>query len=131
MAWRGLFAHSIPGHPRPMGRPHLTWMDTAMHDMGSLGRTLRAADKPSTRLGEPSPRPQLPPSQPAPRTAPPLASAVPRLGGPLGFASLAGPPHPPDNYSIRGDLIININIIYISIMVRTLVKPRVTPPLQL
>ena len=23
-----LFAHSIPGHPRPLGRPHLTWMDT-------------------------------------------------------------------------------------------------------
>ena len=23
------FAHSIPGHPRPMGRPHLTWTDTA------------------------------------------------------------------------------------------------------
>ena len=23
-----------------MGRPHLTLMDTAMHDMGSLGRTL-------------------------------------------------------------------------------------------
>ena len=36
-----LFAHSIPGHPRPIGRPHLTWMDTAMHDMGSLGRTLQ------------------------------------------------------------------------------------------
>ena len=36
-----LFAHSIPGHPRPTGRPHLTWMDTAMHDMGSLGRTLQ------------------------------------------------------------------------------------------
>ena len=36
-----IFAHSIPGHPRPMGRPHLTWMDTAMHDMGSLGRTLQ------------------------------------------------------------------------------------------
>ena len=35
-----LFAHSIPGHPRPMGRPHLTWMDAAIHDMGSLGRTL-------------------------------------------------------------------------------------------
>ena len=47
-----LFAHSIPGHPRPMGCPHLTWMDTAMHDMGSLGRT--PADRPSTRLGEPS-----------------------------------------------------------------------------
>ena len=35
------FAHSIPGHHRPMGRPHLTWMDTAMHEMGSLGRTLQ------------------------------------------------------------------------------------------
>ena len=46
-----LFAHSIPGHPRLMGRPHLTWMDTAMHDMGSLGH---AADRPPTRLDEPS-----------------------------------------------------------------------------
>ena len=36
-----LFAHSIPGHPRPLGRPHLKWMDTAMHDMGSLGRMLQ------------------------------------------------------------------------------------------
>ena len=39
-----LFAHSIPGHPRPMGRPHLTWMATmatTMHDMGSLGHTLQ------------------------------------------------------------------------------------------
>ena len=36
-----LFAHSNPGHPRPMGRPRLSWMDTAMHDMGSLGRTLQ------------------------------------------------------------------------------------------
>ena len=24
-----LFAHSILGHPKPMGHPHLTWMDTA------------------------------------------------------------------------------------------------------
>ena len=24
-----------------MGRPHLMWMDTAMHDMGSLGHTLQ------------------------------------------------------------------------------------------
>ena len=24
----------------PIGRPHLTWMDTVMHEMGSLGRTL-------------------------------------------------------------------------------------------
>ena len=36
-----LFAHTIPGHPKPIGRPHLTWMDTAMHDMDSLGRTLQ------------------------------------------------------------------------------------------
>ena len=36
-----IFAHSIPGHPRPIGRPHLTWMDTAMHDMGSLRHTLQ------------------------------------------------------------------------------------------
>ena len=43
-----LFAHSIQGHPRPMGRPHLTWMDTAMHDMGSLGRTLQI-DRPQER----------------------------------------------------------------------------------
>ena len=27
--------HSTPGHPRPMGRPNLSWMDTAMHDMGT------------------------------------------------------------------------------------------------
>ena len=25
-----LFAHSIPGHSRPIGCPHLTWMDTTM-----------------------------------------------------------------------------------------------------
>ena len=24
-----------------MGRPHLSWMDTAMHDAGSLGHTLQ------------------------------------------------------------------------------------------
>ena len=36
-----LFAHSIPGHPRPMGRPHLTM-------------TWAAADRPPTRVGEPS-----------------------------------------------------------------------------
>ena len=34
-----LFAH-IQSHPRPMGRPHLMWMDTAMHDLGGLGHTL-------------------------------------------------------------------------------------------
>ena len=29
MAKQLLFAHSLLGHPRPTGRPHLTWMDTA------------------------------------------------------------------------------------------------------
>ena len=33
-----------------MGRPHLTWMNTAMHDVGRP----HAADRPSKRLGEPS-----------------------------------------------------------------------------
>ena len=34
------FAHSLHlGHSRPMGRPHLTGMDTAVHDMGGLGQT--------------------------------------------------------------------------------------------
>ena len=31
-----LFAHSIPSHPRPMGRPHPAWM--AMHDMATRCR---------------------------------------------------------------------------------------------
>ena len=35
------FAHSIPCHSRPVGRPHLTWVDTTMHDVGSLGHTLQ------------------------------------------------------------------------------------------
>ena len=34
-------AHSNPGHRGPMGRPHLTWIDAAMHDMGSQGHTLQ------------------------------------------------------------------------------------------
>ena len=41
-----LFAHSIP-----IGRPHLTWMDTAMHDMDSLGRTLQIDLPPLARDG--------------------------------------------------------------------------------
>ena len=41
MVERLLFAHSIPGHSRPMARPHITSMDTAMHDMGSLGHMLQ------------------------------------------------------------------------------------------
>ena len=36
-----LFVHSFPGHSRPIGRPHLTRMDTAMHGMDSLGHTLQ------------------------------------------------------------------------------------------
>ena len=44
------FSHFIPGHPRPMECPHLTWMDTAMHGQP----TPHAADRPPTRLGEPS-----------------------------------------------------------------------------
>ena len=36
-----LFAHFILGHSRPTERPRLTWMDTAMHDMGSTGHTLQ------------------------------------------------------------------------------------------
>ena len=35
------YAHSIPGHSRPMERPHLTWMDAVMHYMGSRGHTLQ------------------------------------------------------------------------------------------
>ena len=31
----------FPGHSTPVGRPHLAWMDTAMHDVGSLGHTLQ------------------------------------------------------------------------------------------
>ena len=32
-------AHFIPGRSSPMGCPHLTLMDSAMHDMGCLGHT--------------------------------------------------------------------------------------------
>ena len=46
-----LFAHSNLEYSRPMGCPHLTWMGTAMHDMGSLGHMLQI-DLP---LGDPSP----------------------------------------------------------------------------
>ena len=28
-----LFAYTIPGHPRPVGRPHYTRMDGAMQDL--------------------------------------------------------------------------------------------------
>ena len=36
-----LLAHSIPGQSRPVRRPHPTWMDTAIHGMGSLGHMLQ------------------------------------------------------------------------------------------
>ena len=29
-----LHADNIPGRPRPVGRPHYTWMDGAMQDLG-------------------------------------------------------------------------------------------------
>jgi hypothetical protein len=32
-----LFAAGVHGSPRPRGRPHLTWMDMAMHDVADLG----------------------------------------------------------------------------------------------
>ena len=35
------FAHSIPGRSKLTGCPHLTWTDTAMHEMGSLGHMLQ------------------------------------------------------------------------------------------
>ena len=38
-----------PGQTRSMGCPHLTWGDTAMHGMGSLGRTLQI-DLPRVRM---------------------------------------------------------------------------------
>ena len=41
MVMQLFFTHSIPGHSRPTGPPHLTWMDAAMHDMGCLGHTLQ------------------------------------------------------------------------------------------
>ena len=47
-----LLAHSIPGHPRPMGHLHLMWMDTTMHEVGSLDHTLQMSLPPSTRLGD-------------------------------------------------------------------------------
>lgn len=36
-----LHASSIPGHPRCVGRPCLTWMDAAMHDMHTLGPAVK------------------------------------------------------------------------------------------
>ena len=36
-----LHADSIPGHPRPVGRPHSTWKDGAMQDLNVLGPRLQ------------------------------------------------------------------------------------------
>ena len=34
-------ADNIPGRPRPVGRPHYTWMDGAMQDLNALGPWLQ------------------------------------------------------------------------------------------
>ena len=36
-----LHADSIPGRPRPVGRPHYTWKDVAMQDLNALGPRLQ------------------------------------------------------------------------------------------
>ena len=36
-----LYNCALPGNSRPIGHPHLTWMDTTRHDMGRLGHTLQ------------------------------------------------------------------------------------------
>ena len=36
-----LHADYIPGRPRPVGRPHYTWMDRAMQDLNALGPRLQ------------------------------------------------------------------------------------------
>ena len=36
-----LHADSIPGRPRPVGRPHYTWKDGAMQDLNPLGPWLQ------------------------------------------------------------------------------------------
>ena len=36
-----LHADNIPGRPRPVGRPHYTWMDRAMQDLNALGPRLQ------------------------------------------------------------------------------------------
>ena len=41
-----LHADSIPGRPRPVGRPHYTWKDGAMQDLSALG------SRPPPRLAE-------------------------------------------------------------------------------
>ena len=41
MANQLLYADSIPGSPRPVGRPHYMWMDGAMQDLSTLGPRLQ------------------------------------------------------------------------------------------
>ena len=36
-----LHADYIPGRPRPVGRPHYTWMDGTMQDLNALGPRLQ------------------------------------------------------------------------------------------
>ena len=36
-----LHADNIPGRPRPVGRPHYTWMDGTMQDLNALGPRLQ------------------------------------------------------------------------------------------
>ena len=36
-----LHVDSIPGRPRPVGRPHYTWKDGAMQDLNALGPRLQ------------------------------------------------------------------------------------------
>ena len=44
-------ADSIPGRPRPIGRPHYTWKDGAMQDFNALARA-PATVGPPPRLAE-------------------------------------------------------------------------------
>ena len=47
-----LHADSIPGCPRPVGRPHYPWMDGALQDLNTLGARAPATDGPPPRLAE-------------------------------------------------------------------------------
>ena len=46
-----LHADYIPGRPRPVGRPHYTWMDGAMQDLNARPRAPATAGPPP-RLAE-------------------------------------------------------------------------------
>ena len=47
-----LFADFIPGYPRPVGRPHYTWMDGAMQNLSALAPRAPATAGPPTGLAE-------------------------------------------------------------------------------